>query len=306
MNDEVSFIKCKRFKNVWEDFPDTLSNGNYQFKSDGHFKPYCAKGCNNNFEKINAGCLYLFDEFFKNSSAFNSVAKNNTNIVGYIMIWLSYMLRLITNESDQSINFFYSTYIKGGEKYRNHIAGVSEYNSYVELIGKKHDLTNVDMNKNIISKLYEEFKILCNMYNEINKQNPDCTKCSEDANKFVDEYQKLFNGNNVEGSLYRQVLCTLSNDYDNFKNKYNESQCSKSSSLPTIEKTKIPLKCSENNFGQFFEVSSSSSSIASSLFIVLSIFAAIAIFCGISYKRKTKKYKEENESLIYDSKINND
>ncbi|SBW38354.1 Plasmodium variant antigen protein Cir/Yir/Bir, putative, partial [Plasmodium berghei] len=48
--------------------------------------------CNINLEKINAGCLYLLDAFFKDSSVFSSVAKNNINIVEYIIMWLSYML----------------------------------------------------------------------------------------------------------------------------------------------------------------------------------------------------------------------
>ncbi|ETB56452.1 hypothetical protein YYC_05597 [Plasmodium yoelii 17X] len=288
---------CKNFLLVRENFPDQLnSDGKYTFKDDKHFKDYCTTNCDNDFEKINAGCLYFFNEFFGSSDLFESVAKNNINIVDYIIIWLIYKLSLIKNESNESITFFYNAYIKGGEKYRTRIADVSEYSSYVELISKKHDLTNVDMNKNIISGLYDAFTLLCEMYTEFNENTSNCIKCSGKADQFIKKYEELIKDPIInKNSSYSKALCTLLADYYNLKNK-----CNGTSSLPTIDKTKITVQCSE----QISEVASSSSSITNKLFIVLSIFGVIAFFLGISYKRKNKKYEEENGSLIYDSKSN--
>ncbi|SCL85075.1 Plasmodium variant antigen protein Cir/Yir/Bir, putative [Plasmodium berghei] len=69
---------CKNFLLVRTNFPDQLdSDGEYKFKDDGHFKKYCSgNNCSSNLEKVNAGCLYFFDEFFKDSSVFKSVANS--------------------------------------------------------------------------------------------------------------------------------------------------------------------------------------------------------------------------------------
>ncbi|VTZ77018.1 PIR protein [Plasmodium yoelii] len=273
---------CKNFLLVREKFPDQLnSDGKYTFK-DEYFKDYCTGGCDNDFKKINAGCLYFFDAFFKDSSLFEKVAKNNINIVDYIIIWLSYMLSLMESELKESLVFFYNIYIKGGERYTNTISGINEYSSYMELISKKHDLTNVDMNKSIISELYDAFKILCEMYTEFDK-NSNCTSCSEKAKEFVKKYEQLNGNYSITGnSSYNKMLSSLSTDYNKLKDKYKDS-----SSLPAIKSTQI----------------TSSSSIANNLLLVLSIFGAIGIFLGIAYKyslfgfRKRFKKQQIREKL---------
>ncbi|EAA15620.1 putative yir3 protein, partial [Plasmodium yoelii yoelii] len=289
---------CRNFILVREKFPDQLdSNKKYTFKDKEHFKDYCTNGCDNDFEKINAGCLYFFDTFFKDSSLFEHVAKNNINIVDYIMIWLSYMLSLMENELKESLEFFYKTYIIGGDKYRNTIAGISEYSSYMELISKKHDFTNVDMNKNIISGIYDAFKLLCEIYTEFNENTSNCTKCSGKADQFVKKYEELIKDPTInKNSSYSKALCTLLADYYNLKNK-----CNGTSSLPTIDKTKINVQCSE----QISEVASSSSSITKKLFIVLSIFGVIAFFLGISYKYSLFGFRKRFKKQQIREKIKN-
>ncbi|EAA20126.1 putative yir3 protein [Plasmodium yoelii yoelii] len=268
MNVEV----CRNFLLVKTKFPDELSNGEYQFK-DEHFKKYCTNGCNNPLEKINAGCLYFFDEFFGTSSVFQSVAKNNINIVDYIIIWLSYMLSLKKNQSNEILSYFYKIYINGGNKYKTPITGVDGYYSnYNDIINKKIDLTKVDMR--IISKLYDAFITLCNMYSDYNENTSNCTKCSQKAIKFVEQYEELKKDSTItNNNSYNQLLSTLLNDYNNLKNI-----CSDTSSFPLIEKA------------QTSEVISSSS-IANNLLIVLSIFGAISIFLGISYKVNNKELR---------------
>ncbi|CDS44567.1 PIR protein [Plasmodium yoelii] len=289
MNVEV----CKRFKNVWEDFPDKLDGDEkYQFNDDNFFKEYCNNKCSSYIDKINVGFLYLFDGFFKNSSVFESVAKSNINIVEYIMIWLSYMFNLKKNNSISNLNYFYCDYIDNS-KYKNSIE-VGAYNSYDDLINKKNYL--MKMNIKDISKFYDPFKLLCEMYNEFDENKKDCTTCSEKASQFVEKYEKLYNDyNSNEESSYKEILCTLSTDYDNFKKYCDDAQCCKSSPLPTIDKTKIPAKCSEQISEQRSEVTSSSSSIASKLILVLSIFGAIAIFFGISYKYSLFGFRKRSQ-----------
>ncbi|VTZ82007.1 PIR protein [Plasmodium yoelii] len=278
---------CKRFKKVLEDFPDNLDNKkNYQFKNGNLFKKYCNNNCDGPLDKINAGCLYFFNEFFGSSSSFKNHAKCNINVVEYIMIWLSYMLNLKDNvDGITNLGHFYTTYMNKQENYTNSINGVTEYTNYMDLIDKKKYFLN--MNNNIVSNLYKAFNLLCEMYTGFDENKEDCAKYSEKASQFIEIYKKLNeNSNNSDGIPYRQALCTLSSDYDNFKKKYNESQRCESSSLPTIEEKNTlncpeqTVKCSE----QTFEAASSSSSIGNKLFLFLSIFGAIAIFLGISYK----------------------
>ncbi|EAA17217.1 putative yir4 protein, partial [Plasmodium yoelii yoelii] len=293
---------CSNFIYVMTNFTDKLSNGDYQIKDASHFKEYCIHDCSHGLEKINAGCLYFFNEFFKNSSVFESVAKSNINIVEYIMIWLIYMLNLKNNAPGiTNQQHFYDTYIKTGEKYINNIPNISEYSSYKELVDKNNYFLSMD--KSIISKLYDALKSLCNMYNEFNANTPDCTKCLEKANEFIKIYDELNkDSNRSDNSSYRQVLCTLSNDYNNFKNKYSDVNCSNSSSFPTIEKEKIPVNCSEQTV-QISEVASSP--IANKLIIVLSIFGAIAFFLGISYKYSLFGFRKRFKKQQIREKIKN-
>ncbi|SCL85510.1 Plasmodium variant antigen protein Cir/Yir/Bir, putative, partial [Plasmodium berghei] len=126
---------CKNFLLVRTNFPDQLdSDGEYKFKDDGHFKKYCSgNNCSSNLEKVNAGCLYFFDEFFKDSSVFKSVANSNIDIVDYIIIWLSYMLNLKENEGSESLTYFNNIYINN-DKYKNSIIYIKDYNNYKDLI----------------------------------------------------------------------------------------------------------------------------------------------------------------------------
>ncbi|SCL86697.1 Plasmodium variant antigen protein Cir/Yir/Bir, putative [Plasmodium berghei] len=240
MNDHV----CRRFLFVRNWFPDKLdSEGSYQFIMDeNNLNGYCTSNrCDGDLEKINAGCLFLFDAFFKDSSSFKY--HNNINIVDYIMIWLSYMLNLKKNKDGTSnLQYFNKTYINSNEKYKTPITGVEGYTSYKDLIDKKHDLTKVDIKD--ISKFYDAFKLLCEMYTNFDENTSYCTGCSENANKFVAKHGELKNDSSItSNSSYKQLFSTLSNDYNNFKNYCTSKggNCKDIPSLPSIETTKIDI-----------------------------------------------------------------
>ncbi|CDS44306.1 YIR protein, partial [Plasmodium yoelii] len=302
---------CRNFFAIRKSISDQLdNNGNYKLIIENNLKGYCSGNrCVNELEKINAGCLYLLDAFFKDASAFNY--HNNINIVEYIIIWLSYMLNLKKQvENKTHLQYFYETYINNNE-YKRSIKGVTEYNSYKNLIDKKIDLINMDMK--IISKFYDAFSTLCNMYVEINEDNPNCEHYLNKANEFVGKYKKLMEDSNItKNSSCRQILVNLSNDYDNFKKKCNDIKCSNSSSFPTIEKTANFVETIEQYSGQTGQIythisedASSSSSITSKLFIVLSIFGAIAFFLGISYKYSLFGFRKRVQKQKLREKIKN-
>ncbi|VTZ72749.1 PIR protein [Plasmodium yoelii] len=275
--------------------------GEYQFTMNHSIlNGYCNNNiCSNNFEKINAGCLYLLDAFFKDSKLFESVAKSNIKIVEYIMIWLSKMLSRIENTENQSLQFFYDIYINGDNNYKKPIEKVIGCSNYKELIDK----TNM-MNMKIkdISKLYDAFTTLCMMHYEFNEQTPNCDKYLNSAKIFVDQYKKLKGDSNItENSSYDKILYTLSKDYDNFKNKCSGINCSNISSFPSIEITNNAVLSSQ----QFSEDTSSSSSISKNLFIVLSIFGAIGFFLGISYKYSLFGFRKRFQKQKLREKLKN-
>ncbi|CDS45012.1 PIR protein [Plasmodium yoelii] len=287
MNKEV----CGRFKNVWTNFTYDSSKKSYQIKNDNDFKKYCNnQNCVDELEKINAGCLYLLNEFFLDSSSLKNHAKSNPNIVEYIMIWLSYILSLKKNTSTIShLQHYYDTYINGSEYYKQSINGVEDNRNYMDLLNKKKHF--LDMDIKYISKFYEVFKLLCEIYAEFDENTLNCTNFSQKANTFAKKYNELCENSDItSNSPYNQLLSNLSTDYYNLKKK-----CEYSSSLPEITT-------------KFFEQSSQvtlSSSTVNKLFIVLSIFGAIGIFLGISYKYSLFGFRKRFQKQKLKEKLKN-
>ncbi|EAA19261.1 putative yir2 protein [Plasmodium yoelii yoelii] len=315
MNKEV----CKRFKNIWEWISDELIERNDQYNDFGHLNNNCNHNnflnnysCNNNnfksdLDKISAGCLYLLDQFYKDCGVAPSPGRNNINIVDYILIWLSYMLNLGKSKEEDNIKDFYKEYIYDCDKYNKGINELTDYDSYKDLIDTKMDVLNMDIN--IVSKFYKAFKSLCEMYNELDNENNDCKNYLEDDNEFDKKYKELKNDSDIpDKSPYKEILSTLSTDYDNFK-----KECEVISSPPSAETKEDPGKTLVHSFGEGSEeylvqdftqyseldsepnsdVASSSSSIVSKLIPVLLIFGAISIFLGISYKVNNKELKND-------------
>ncbi|CDS44040.1 PIR protein [Plasmodium yoelii] len=286
---------CEKFDNVWEAFPDKLtSDKQYDFKTQNFLDSYCYDdGCSTDYGKINAGFFYLLNQFF-DSSGLSYNVQNNTNVVEYIILWLSYMLNLKSTQDDSitNLNNFYKVNVDKHKK----------YNSFIEPINKKKELMNISNDK--VSKLYNLFKILCEMYTKIDDDKKKCTNCSEKAEEFVDEYQKLLNDTDNGNSSYNQLLCTLSTDYDNLKSK-----CSDSSSFPEIKTPKNCVKRSKQSSQlistQNSEAIAQSPSIGNKLFIVLSIFGAIAFFLGISYKYSLFGFRKRFQKQKLREKIKN-
>ncbi|ETB63209.1 hypothetical protein YYC_00257 [Plasmodium yoelii 17X] len=308
---------CKRFNNVRKWISDELIDGKYKFNDYNFLNNDCNNNnflnnysCNNNdfqndLNRISAGCLYLLDEFIKDCGVNPSPVKNIINIVDYILIWLSYMLNLDKSEENNNINDFYREYIHDCDKYNKKITELTDYKDYKDLLDKKNYVLNMDSND--VPEFYKAFKSLCEMYTEFDENMTNCTNCSEKAEEFVKTYKELYKDHiSTKDSSNSKILCTLSNDYDNFKKKYNESKCSESLPLPTIEKEKILEICSEQNskktnlagYEQFSEDTSSSSSIASKLIPVLLIFAAIPIFLGIAYKYSLFGFRKRSQKHL--------
>lgn len=143
------------------------------------------------------------------------------------------MLRL---KGDDNVTEFYNKCINPAQGYTNSIkdTNTNAYKSYMNLINTKLFLMNGGIND--ISKFYDAFKSLCNMYNEFDGDSPYCTQCLDDAKKFAKKYETLFNDTDTEGSLYSQILSILSTDYYNFINQCYEIKegCGRFPCLPPV------------------------------------------------------------------------
>ncbi|CDR19190.1 YIR protein, partial [Plasmodium yoelii] len=191
---------CDQFDTMWRVFPDELKNsGEYYFKGGSLNTYFPNKKYGNDIDKINAGCLWLFKQFYGSLYNFSSNANENMNIVTYIMTWVSYKLNQKKQDGITKFNEFYSRHIKNVDEYNNSIEDSTEYRSYIDLMNKKQELMDIDIK--LMSKLYDLFKNLCKMYNDFSKKSNNRKNYIEYANKFADEYKKLFNDNdnNVEG-----------------------------------------------------------------------------------------------------------
>ncbi|CDS44874.1 PIR protein [Plasmodium yoelii] len=286
---------CRRFDTLRNYLPDDLSK---PITSDinrlGNIKNYCSNEesgkteCKTDLDKINGGCIWLFEQLFVKN-------QNDINIVEYIIIWLSYKLNQKLHEGINNLNDFYEAHImnntyynkcdNGGQDCSNSLKEIMGYTNYKEIIDNKKELLNT--NFEYMSKFYDAFKSLCNMYTELNANDTTDKKYLENAKEFVKKYKQLNEDSGISGdSSYRQILSTLSNDYNNFKNYCSRSKvdCSDIPLLPDIKTKENGVQNSDPSSEHISEVTSSSSSIKNKLIPFVSIIVAIPIFLGIFYK----------------------
>ncbi|SCL87401.1 Plasmodium variant antigen protein Cir/Yir/Bir, putative, partial [Plasmodium chabaudi adami] len=173
----------------------------------------------------------------------------------YAILWLCYKINK-EKHSFSNLNEFYNKYIINNEKNIKEENGAAAYKIYKDIINKQICLKAIDIKET--SKIYEAFEILCNMYNELEDDATNCTKCLGDANKFVSKYEDFNKDSNItKDGYYYKVLRTLSNGYDNFKKKcYNDQ--SNFPPLPTIEEIELSVQSTVTSL----ESASSSPSIA--------------------------------------------
>ncbi|WBY54577.1 PIR protein [Plasmodium yoelii yoelii] len=299
---------CGDFATFWKFFPDELKESKYDFKST-FFKDYCPnKNCNNDIEKINAGCLWLIYEFFVKLgfSAGQDVLKYDSVC---IIIWLGYILSLKSQDGINKLSDYYSKHIKDNVEYSNHKIVDDKYDNYKKIIDETKEYMNIDIN--IMPKFYKLLKLLCNMYTAYNNQNS--SQVSEYAKTFADGYTELFDDdNNDEGNSYNKILNVLSIYYNNLVkgNKFNTTSVDRPS-LPTQKTpkkdnpgpkvTKATDISSETDNSDIAtatpssDITLSDSSLVNKLVIVLPILAAISIFWGISYKYSLFRFRKRSQ-----------
>ncbi|CAD2091011.1 CIR protein PIR protein [Plasmodium vinckei brucechwatti] len=261
MGQSYSNIKdvYKEINTIDGGFGVKMQNGNPSEYANELIRKYCYLRITNGygvcFDYLNmasSGVINLLKSLEKYGLEYDKLAE-------YAILFLSYKLNESPDYRGKKLNVFYTKRI--GDKHFNEKVKDSNSMTYKDIIDKKKDLMN--MNTNEISKFNGPFSILCKLYNEINKSNMDCNKCSNDANEFVKNFKELNNDSNINGNTsYIKLLSTLSNDYDNFKIYFAE-KCNDCNDLPTLPKVKTP---------------------PSKLIPGLSVVSVIPFFLGIAYK----------------------
>ncbi|CDS44109.1 YIR protein, partial [Plasmodium yoelii] len=273
---------CEQFDTLRNYLPDDLENyESVDFNQNKDIKYYCSNGesedtkCKTDLDKINAGCLWLFEQLFVKNG-------KNINIVQYIIIWLSYKLNKKKYEGITNLNEFYTKYIENNRHYTDckqdgkdcskSLNDSIGYKNYKEIINVRKGLLSTNIEK--ISKIYDAFKSLCNLYNEIGDDNKNCKNYLYDDNEFVKKYNELNkDSGSTKDDAYCQVLSTLSNDYNNLKIfcDSNNIDCSNITFLTSTKTEGNGVQSSEESSGPSSEVTSSSSLITSKLIPVLLI-----------------------------------
>ncbi|ETB60001.1 hypothetical protein YYC_02394 [Plasmodium yoelii 17X] len=306
----LTTIKCGRFSTLRNFLPDELGKTtNLKFHDNGKIKNYCPnQNCNTDLDKINAACLWLLKQTIVNNidSLTNEELKA---FIIYIMIWLSYMLNLKNVNNINYLKDFYEKHIKNNSHYTkcnesgddcsDSLKDKLGYDNFKEFIKENECIMSISIIE--MSKYYDAFKLLCEIYAGGNTDKSSCTKNLKTAQEFAKKYKELSDGSSItENSSCSQIFLTLSNDYNSLKKKCNELGCNEFPPLP--EKTTIQghvqsskdksVEKSEENSVQGFGATLSNSSITNKLIPVLSIFAAIPIFLGIAYKVNNKEFKK--------------
>ncbi|EUD70920.1 hypothetical protein YYG_04044 [Plasmodium vinckei petteri] len=221
-------------------------------KADGLIYQYCPYHstlktgyCSDYLQKASSGIINLLENLKKYNLEYDKLAE-------YAILFLSYKLKQHSEHKYKfaKLNDFYTNHIKNNNHYNTKINGDGSP-TYKEIINKNKDL----MNTNEISKFNGPFSILCIFRN--------CTNLSNYANEFVQKFENLNHDSSIIGNnSYREILSTLSNDYDNFK-IYCAEKCNDCNDFPTLPEIKTP---------------------PSKLIPALSVVSVIPVFLGIAYK----------------------
>ncbi|EUD69597.1 hypothetical protein YYG_05188, partial [Plasmodium vinckei petteri] len=258
-----------------------------------HYRNNSKNGkCNDYFEAASSVVIHLL------KTLKDKHRLEDDKLAEYAILWLSYKLDKKPTKKMTDLNNFYTNYIQTNNYYNNKIKGDNSL-TYMEIIDKKKDLMNININE--ISKSNGPFNILFYLNYVYHDEYWNCKVYSGLAQKFVDQF-KEFNKNskNIEGSSYNKLLSTLSDDYNNLKKKYHDNKKSCSfPSLPQLTPKKRPAENlaqipvvnprkgsgpnslessangSEQILGKTIEVTSSSSSISTTLIPALSIVSVI-------------------------------
>ncbi|ETB60845.1 hypothetical protein YYC_02128 [Plasmodium yoelii 17X] len=241
----------------------------------------CPDKCDNDDKKISSAFIGLL-KFYKDFDNMKNLESDK--IAEYAILWLGHKLNQKKKNGTTTLNEFYNNHIKKNSFYNNHLGTDSDSNIKMGVIDTKIESMNMNMSIKDISNFYEVFKLLCRMDNELDtKKKTQCNKCLENAEEFFEKCEKLKNALNInKGSPYFQLLYSLSNDYDKFKEKYKKV-CSDIKFLETCSRSSVTESLVKEC--QVTESPVTECPVTKNTLITIAIiFVAASILLGVSYK----------------------
>ncbi|CAD2099500.1 PIR protein CIR protein [Plasmodium vinckei brucechwatti] len=247
-------------ENVYKDistingyFREYLQDGLTIQTNNGSIDTYCHYGsnsgkgkCHDYYQRASSGVIYLLKNLEKYGLEYDKLAE-------YAILWLSYKLNIKPNNNITNLNEFYTRYIVNNKSYNEKING-DDTMTYKDIINKNKDLMNINIKE--IFNFNVLFSILFVLHSGIKNKKVDCAKYSNYGENFANKIKDLNNDSSItENTLYRKLLFTLSDDYNNLLNKCTD--------FPPLPKIKTP---------------------PSKLIPALSTFSVIPVFLGIAYK----------------------
>ncbi|EAA21373.1 putative yir3 protein [Plasmodium yoelii yoelii] len=230
------------------------------YNSISHFDYYCPNSkCDTDEKKIISAFIALIPLFNGMDDVENL---ESDKLAEYAILWLSYKLNQKTENGTTKLYDFYTKHIEKNSCYKENIPNNS--NSKINISVIENKIKSMNMNIKDISNFYDPFKSLCNLYRELDANNKQCMPCLENVGEFFEKCEKVKNTLDIsKGSSYSQLWYSLSNDYDKFKEKYNNVKCGYVSS---------PVACPRSSVTK------------NTLIKIAIIFVAASILFGVSYK----------------------
>ncbi|SCL83533.1 Plasmodium variant antigen protein Cir/Yir/Bir, putative, partial [Plasmodium chabaudi chabaudi] len=136
-------------------------------------------------EMVSSSVLFLLKSL-ETSYDYGDYLKND-KLAEYAILWLSYKLNKYPQKGINTLNDFYTKHIEKNAQYNTKITTVSDNKTYRNIIDKKKDLMDMDIND--IFKFYAPFKSLCDLYTELDKENQDCENYFRKANELVENFE---------------------------------------------------------------------------------------------------------------------
>ncbi|CAD2085015.1 PIR protein CIR protein, partial [Plasmodium vinckei brucechwatti] len=183
--------------------PATVLRVNGPIHTYCHYGNNSGKGnCPSYIEMVSSGVIYVLKTLKEKYDL------DYDKLAEYAILWLRYKLNQAAPYNNTKLNDFYNNHIEKNKYYNNKIKG-DDSPTYKEIIDKKKDLMNININE--ISKYSYPFSLLLFLYNENKTNNLNCTKYLGKAKDFASRFEGINKDpNNIEGSSYNKILSTIS------------------------------------------------------------------------------------------------
>ncbi|ETB63530.1 hypothetical protein YYC_00007 [Plasmodium yoelii 17X] len=268
---------------------------NYNFTGSST-EMYCPnQNCDSDDNKISSAFIALL-VFFNGIGIDGNL--DNDKIAEYAILWLGHKLNQKKENGTTTLNEFYTKHIKKNSNYDQKIFGDSNNKIKKDVIENKIESMNIDIKD--ISNFYEVFKLLCKMGGKVDKKEAQCNTCLENARELFEKYEKLKNALDInKGSSYFQLLSSLSNDYNKFKEKYKKVVCSNVEFLETCSQSSVTkntvTECSVTK-NTVTECSVTECPVTKNTLITIAIiFVAASILLGVSYKYSLFGFRKRSQ-----------